>query len=307
MTYRKQPKSPMARYTLQDFLTDFPDDATCLEWLREYLYPDGILCKRCGMVTKHHRVQSRPSYSCDRCGRHEHPTSGTIFHGSRTSLRQWFYAIFLMAQTRCGISAKQLERELGVTYKTAWRMFHQIRSLLVEDADEGLGGSGEPVEVDTTYVGGRPRHRITGDQPRAIREAMSKKIEILGMVERHGSVRAVVNPTGPLMGNVMEHVLPSALIYTDEAMAFSKAAKYGYAHRRINHSERVYVSGDVHTNTIEGFWSLVKRGIGGVYHSVSAKHLQMYLDEYTFRYNHRMDVDPMFQTFLRQVAKGASD
>jgi len=116
----------MQRYTFTDFNRDYPDDAACLEWLREYLYPDGIHCKKCDRVTKHHRVASRQSYSCDNCGHHVHPTAGTIFHKSTTSLRTWFYAIYLMAQTRCGISAKQIERETGVTYKTAWRMFKQL-------------------------------------------------------------------------------------------------------------------------------------------------------------------------------------
>jgi transposase len=136
MTYRKQPKSPMERYSIRDFERDFPTDEACLEWLREYLYPDGIFCKVCQQVTKHHRVKSRPSYSCDRCGHHEHPTAGTIYHRSRTPLRLWFRAIFLMAQTRCGISAKAIERDLGVTYKTAWRMFHEIRALLNEEVTD---------------------------------------------------------------------------------------------------------------------------------------------------------------------------
>jgi transposase len=300
---RRQQRSPMERYGLRDFERDFPDDAACLEWLHDYLYPDGVYCAKCEAVTKHHRVESRPSYSCDRCGRHEHPTAGTIFQDSRTPLRLWFRAIFLMAQTRCGISAKQLEREIGVTYKTAWRMFHLIRSLLVED-DGPLGGE---VEVDETYIGGRARYPIHGDQPRAIREAKARKITVQGFVERGGRVRAVVNPPSPLAGNVREYVMPDAMVFTDDAAAYTKLHRLGYQHRRIQHSKRIYVFGNTHTNTIEGFWSLVKRGIGGVYHNVSAKYLQMYFDEYGFRYNHRMDVTPMFQTFLRQIAKASAD
>jgi transposase len=118
-------------------------------------------------------------------------------------------------------------------------------------------------------------------------------------------VRAVVNPTFPLIGNVIEHVLPDAQVFTDETPAYKRLPRYGYYHRRVHHTAKVYVFGDVHTNTIEGFWSLVKRGISGVYHNVSEKYLQTYFDEYGFRYNHRMDVTPMFQTFLRQVAKAS--
>lgn len=290
----------MERYGLRDFDRDFPDDAACLEWLREYLYPEGIYCKSetCQRITKHHRVKSRPSYSCDRCGRHEHPTAGTIFQDSRTPLRLWFRAIFLMAQTRCGISAKQLERELGVTYKTAWRMFRLIGSLLVED----IGPLDGEVEVDETYVGGKPRYR-TSDHSKARRDAMDRKIQVMGMVERGGRVKAIVNPTFPLAGNVHEFVMPSAFVFTDEAMAYRRLGRDGYAHQRVHHAKKIYVFGNAHTNTIEGFWSLVKRGISGVYHNVSEKYLQAYFDEYGFRYNHRMDVTPMFQTFLRQVAK----
>lgn len=299
MTYRKQPKSPMERYSIRDFERDFPTDEACLEWLREYLYPNGIFCKNCNAVTKHHRVKTRPSYSCQRCGRHEHPTAGTIFHRSRTPLRLWFRAIFLMAQTRCGISAKAIERDLGVTYKTAWRMFHEIRALLCEDVTD-LDGT---VEVDETYVGGKPRNPIYGNRSRSVRDAMAKKVMVVGMVERGGRVRAVVNPPGPIAGNVVEHVLPSAMVFTDESPVYKRLTGEGYLHRRVHHTKKIYVFGDVHTNTIEGFWSLVKRSISGTYHNVSEKYLQMYLDEFGFRYNHRMDVQPMFQTFLRQIAK----
>jgi transposase len=132
-------KPKMLPFTVKDFQKQFPDDATCLEWLKNYLYPDGIFCETCNAITKHHRVVSRPSYSCDHCGHHVHPTADTIFHKSSTPLTIWFHAIYLMAQTRCGISAKQIQRQTGVTYKTAWRMFKQIRSML-GDEKSGLSG-----------------------------------------------------------------------------------------------------------------------------------------------------------------------
>jgi transposase len=146
-------KGRMQRYTIRDFNRDYPDDAACLEALRQRRYPDGGTCEKCGRVTRYHRDADRQSYSCQWCGHHVHPTAGTILHKSTTPLKLWFYAVFLMAQTHCGMSAKQLERELGVTYKTAWRMLHQIRSMLYED--DGLPLSGT-VEMDETYVGGRP-------------------------------------------------------------------------------------------------------------------------------------------------------
>lgn len=124
------------RYTIKDFQADFPNEQACLTWLKDYLYPDGIYCKICKKVTPHHAMRTRKSYSCETCGHHVHPTAGTIFDHSSTPLTLWFYAIYLMSATRAGISAKQLERELGVTYKTAWRMFHQIRSMMSDDEDK---------------------------------------------------------------------------------------------------------------------------------------------------------------------------
>ena len=141
-------KPNMLPYTLKDFQKQFPDDATCLEWLKNYLFPDGIFCEACNAITKHHRVVSRPSYSCDHCGHHVHPTADTIFHKSPTPLTTWFYAVYLMAQTRCGISAKQIQRETGVTYKTAWRMFKQIRSMLTDKRVAPIGGFNRKVEMD---------------------------------------------------------------------------------------------------------------------------------------------------------------
>jgi transposase-like protein len=199
-----------------------------------------------------------------------------------------------MTSTRCGISAKQLERELGVGYKTAWRMFHLIRGLLAENVTD-LSGT---VEIDETYIGGVKRQMRGETMSQLHKRRYDAKVRVQGMVERGGRVRADVSMDGPLLPNVLMHVVPSAMIYTDETPAYKRLTVSGYAHRRVHHTSKVYVSGDVHTNTIEGFWSLVKRGISGVYHSVSKKYLQMYFDEYIFRYNHRDDDVPMFDQVL---------
>lgn len=288
----------MNKFTIRDFDKQFPDDAACLEWLKNYLYPDGIECHKCKKVTNHYRVKSRPSYSCEYCGNHVHPTADTIYHKSPTPLKLWFYAVYLMSSTRCGISAKQLQRELGVTYKTAWRMFNKIRSMLNED---GLQVSGE-VEADETYVGGRRRGKRG-------RGAAGKSI-VAGVVERKGNVVAkkVENVKAEtLVPFVSERTLPATTIYTDELPSYNQLGKRGYKHKRIHHAAKVYVDGDVHTNTIDGFWSLVKRGISGVYHSVSHKYLQSYLDEYSFRYNRRNKDEAMFLAFLKQVEKVAKE
>src|SRR6266540_2431172 len=146
----KRSKASEARFSIFEFDWEFPDDAACLDYLTSKLYPDGIFCPKCGRVTKHHRVKARPAYSCQFCGHYEYPMAGTIFQDSATSLRLWFYGIYLMASTRCGISAKQLERELGITYKTAWRMFNKIRSLLTQDGGSFAG----TIEADEAYIGG---------------------------------------------------------------------------------------------------------------------------------------------------------
>jgi transposase-like protein len=294
-----------SQYSLFEFMRDFPDDAACLDWLWRTRYSqDGTHahCPKCDKARPFRRyttTQQRQSWTCTTCGHHLHPTAGTIFHGSSTSLHLWFYGVYLMTSTRCGISAKQLERELGVGYKTAWRMFHLIRALLAEEITDLTG----TVEVDETYIGGKPRVRISSRSV-AIRSAMAKKVRVQGMVERGGRIRVTANPAAPLYGNVIQHVLPRTNVYTDEAPAYWRLGAMGYQHSRVHHKQRVYVSGEVHTNTIEGFWSFVKRGISGVYHSVSAKYLQMYLDEYTFRWNHRNDGRAMFALVVERAASG---
>ncbi len=293
----------MKRFTIKDFNTQFPNDDACLEWIKVNRWPDGITCTKCQKITKHYKVAGRPAYACEFCGKMVSPMAGTIMEKSATPLRSWFYAMFLMASTRCGISAKQLERELGVTYKTAWRIFKQIRSMLAETVT--LGGSS--VEVDATFVGGKAKNMHKAQRERLGGRGTVGKTPVLGMVERQGRVTAVVvteESRAAVMPQVHEKVLPRSIIYTDEHSAYDPLQDMGYQHKRVHHSAKVYVIDDAYTNTIEGFWSLVKRGIGGVNHAVSAKYLQSYLNEYSFRYNRRDTEQPMFGAFLGQVVKG---
>ncbi len=206
-------------------MREFPDDRTCLEWLwRERVSEDGehAHCPKCARRRKFHRVKSRPSWSCDSCGHHLHPTAGTIFHKSPTSLHLWFYAMYLMTSTRCGISAKQLERELGVTYKTAWRMANRIRNVLMTQDDEGpLSGE---VEADESYFGGKTNRvgRPGKDSP---------KTPVFAMVERKGRVRAFTVENArrtTLLPIVTEHVLPATTVFTDEMRSYDLLGRYGY-------------------------------------------------------------------------------
>ena len=285
-------------------MQDYPDDATCLDFLwRERHAPDGHTadCPNCKKPRRFHRVKSRPSYSCDTCGKHLHPTKGTIFEKSSTSLHLWFYACYLITSTRCGVSAKHLERELGVTYKTAWRMFNKIRNQLMNDDGELLGGD---VEIDETSWGGKPRNaHKTRAEAAAFREA---KTTVLGMVERGGKVRARVIPSrrGPgLSREVRANVNPSSIIFTDDWQAYKPLRGEFLDHRVINHSAGRYVEGDTHTNTIEGFFGNLKTGMRGNYKKVSEKWLQGYLNEYAWRYNHRNSRKAMFEALLSRAAE----
>jgi len=304
---RKQTIPKHLRYTIDDFNKQFPDNDACLEHLKEQRFPNGVAyCAKCKKERKHHRITGRPVYSCDHCGTHISPMAGTIFEHSSTSLRLWYYSMYLMASTRCGISTKQIQRETGVTYKTAWRMFRQIRSLLSEP-DMQL--EGEAVEMDETYYGG---HR-KGGHGRQLRNDKGEQMyaPVFGMVERKGRVKAFATPnvkSETLLPLVRDFVLPKSTIFTDEYKVYGgiKNMKNKYTHRRIRHKQHVYVRGNVHTNTIEGFWSLVKRGLSGVYHQVSTKYLQSYLDEYTFRYNRRDQGNLIFTSLLKRASELAA-
>ena len=285
-------------YTLTDFHKDFPTDDACLEWLMNDLYPNGVHCEDCGKVTSHYKVKARKSYSCSQCGNHVQPTAGTIYHKSSTPLTLWFYAIYLMSSSRCGISAKHLERTIGVTYKTAWRMFTEIRKMFCEE-QAPLEGE---VEVDETYVGGKRKGKRG-------RGAAGKTI-VAGAVERGGRVVAVKVDNvkaSTLLPFVKEMVLPSALVFTDELVSYEGLGKAGYAHKRIQHAQGIYVSADVHTNTIESFWSLFKRSVDGAHHRIGAKYMNGYLNEYTFRWNHRKNETPMFLLFMGQHSSDQPD
>lgn len=300
-------KSSTSDYSVTEFLRDFPDDAACLEHLWRTRYAaDGehAHCPRCDcrrVFKRYETKQQRQSWTCTACGLHVHPTAGTIFHRSSTSLRLWFHAMYLMTSTRCGISAKQLERELGVHYKTAWRMFNKIRNELMKDDAEPLNGN---VEIDETGVHGRPRGpKMTMKEAAQWRE---RQVSVLGMVERGGRVklRVITSRRGePLSGAVRANVNPESIIFTDDWMAYKPLSREYAGHRVINHSAGSYVVGDIYTNTIEGFFGNLKTGMRGTYKKVSRKWLQSYLDEYAWRYNQRRNHRGMFFALLDNAAK----
>lgn len=232
-------KSSMQKFTLKDFQTMFPDNDACLDYLRQEWFPETIKCAHCGKDAKYYRITTRKVFGCEYCGNQISPTAGTIFHKSPTPLTTWFYTIYLMAQTRGGISAKQIQHETGVTYKTAWRMCKQVRSMLNETTTP-LNGN---VEADESYFGGK---MCGGKRGRG----SENKTPVLGMVERKGRIKAVVVPNTKgktLLPIVESQVEKGARIHTDEFSPYDKLESMGYAHEKILHAQKIYVMGDVHT------------------------------------------------------------
>lgn len=285
----------MEKFTLSDFLNRYSSSDKCLEEIKNLKFPDGITCKTCKKVTKHYKIKGRKQYACSICGSHIAPLSGTIFEKTTTPLTSWFYAMFLMINTRAGVSAKQLQREIGVTYKTAWRIFHQIRKLMADLDVTPLEGD---VEVDETFIGGKGMNR------RYVPNFSEKPKEvIMGMIKRNGKAYLKhIETTGKwaLLEQIQEHISPKARIITDQYAGYKQLKKYGYRHDVVNHNLG-FKKGDIYTQNAENVWSHLKRGIYGVYRHVSKKHLQAYADEFAFRYNNRKSKKNMFFELLGEV------
>lgn len=282
--------------TVRAFFRQFPDDETCLAHLFETRFGQGHACPKCERSARWYPLKSESAFSCQWCGHHVHPMVGTIFEKSRTPLQLWFYAIFLFTKTRHGVSAKELERQLGVTYKCAFRMAQRIRLHMgAIDGDEPLGGEGEIVEIDEAYIGG------------ARREAYGRKHKtvVVGMVERGegGRLIAEVVPDAThktLRDTINENVAKGSEIHADMHPAYTHLDKQGYGLRRINKEELgAYVTGDgVTVNAVENFWRHLKCSIQGTHVSVSKKHMAKYVKEFEYRFNRRTTPAAMFSELL---------
>lgn len=283
----------MTKYTFKQFQTEYPDDAACLAKMMEIKWGGTELyCPGCGVKSKFHPMGKRRGFSCQSCGHHIFPCAGTIFHKSSTALTKWFFAMYLMTSTRHGVAAKELERQLGVTYKTAWRMAHELRKLMA--AADHHGPMSGHVEVDETIIGGRVRGQGRGSH-------VKKKSVVMGLVERDGIVRAgtLDNLRVPtLQGVVIQNVQHGSIVTTDDYYAYKGLRAHGYEHGVVNHSEKEYVRGKHHTNTIEGHWSRLKCSIKGTHVHVSGKHLWKYVSEFSFRRNFRDSHQGMFNRLV---------
>lgn len=295
----------MKKYTLVDFQKQYPNDDACLDKLYKLRFT-GLICPKCDSTKEFNRVKGRRSYQCPCCGFQLYPTKGTIFEKTTTPLTYWFYAIFLQTTTRNGVAAKELERQLDVCYKTALRMAHQIKLLMANKAAVPLAGI---VEIDETYIGARVKNKTYGinskkDQIKAGTYVVKKKTPVLGMLEREGGVIATVitDATATAVNNIItDTVKPGSTIVTDKKSSFMKL-KEKYDHKTVNHTVGKFSKDGFHTNTLEGFWSMLKRTIKGTHIHVSNKHLQKYIDEVAFRYRYRDQQDKMFEIILARVA-----
>ena len=281
----------MSDYTIIEFFDSFPDDDACLDHLMGVRFGLSGSCPKCGREGKYHRIKKLPAYGCQWCGHHIHPMVNTPFEKSRTSLRKWYYAMYLFTTCRHGVPAKELQRQLGVTYKCAWRMGHEIRKYMAKvDGDSGLGGH---VEVDETYIGGkRPGKRGRG---------AAGKTVVFGMLERDGDVMTKVVPdakTKTLNPIIESNVEKASTISSDEWHAYKNLSKQGYQHGTVEHGKEEYVNGIHHVNSIEGFWSRLKNSIRGTHVHVSKKYLPNYLGEFEYRYNMRKSPKWMFERLL---------
>jgi transposase len=270
--------------TTTQFFKQFPDDETCLQHLFSVRFGQGFACPSCERPSNWYRIKAERAYSCQWCGHHLHPTVGTPFEQTRTPLQLWFYAIHLFTTTRHGVSAKELERQLGVTYKTAWRMAKLIREHMADvDGNEPIGGFTKRVKIDETYIGGK----VEGKGPGFV----GNKSVVIGMLERGGHLvtQVVPNRSGAaLLPVVRQHVLAHTEIHTDELSAYQALPTMGYWHKSVNHRREEYVSPTGTTvNAIEGFWRHFKCSLQGTHISVSPKYVGTSAKEFEYRFNRR--------------------
>ena len=288
------------KLTVRQFFARFPDDQACLNHVMEVRHGLRHVCRKCGVDATFHKMTERRAYACSACGDHVYPCAGTIFQDSRTSLQSWFYAIYLFVTTRHGVSGKELQRSLGVTYKTAWRMGQQIRDLMGNvDGFQMLQGH---VELDEAYVGGhRPGKRGRG---------ASGKTIVMGLKERGGKLSTEVIPNvkkDTLRGVVLNNVEKGATVSTDELMSYGLLTGDGYEHGAVKHGAKEWAYYDYrtgathHTNHVESFWKLFKASVRGTHIHISSKHMQRYLNEFSFRSNHRQMKNAMFDLLISRL------
>lgn len=291
--------------TLQQAIKYFNDLDVCIRTVAEARWPNGPECPACGSK-EHYYLKTQRRWKCKECLKQFSVKVGTIFEDSALGLEKWLCAMWLIANCKNGISSYEVARDLGITQKSAWFMMHRVRLAMQSGSVMKMGGDGEEVEVDETFIGGKARNMHVSKRKRRITGTGGKdKTAVMGMLERGGEVRVEVVSNRrkvQLQQQVRNHIAAGAALYTDALKSYDGLSQ-DYAHKVIDHAEK-YVDGKVHTNGLENFWSLLKRSINGTYVSVEPFHLFRYLDEQAFRYNKRKPLDDAgrFEWVLEQVA-----
>jgi transposase-like protein len=286
-------------YDLCELVASFGTEDQCHEYLEHLRWPNGIECPRCSSQ-KISRIAKRRQFDCDSCRYQFSVRVETLFHDSKLPLWKWFLAAYLMIESKKGISANQLKRTLGVSYKTAWYLCHRIRSAMEDESGDLLTGI---VEADETYVGGKAGG-FKDRKESAMRRRDNKTI-VLGAVQRGGKVRLRVapDPTSESVKGFLKDVVSddAEAIYTDSHRSYRGIADHNTHHEYVDHSRDEWVRGQIHTNTVESVWSLFDRSVIGAYHKLSVKHLPAYLDEAAFRWNNKNNPFMFRDTILRLV------
>jgi len=284
----------------------FQDADEARAWLESLLWADGRVCGYCGVVDSSTALSSRPGYyQCKACRKQFTVMVGTVFERSHIPLNKWLMAAFLICASKKGMSAHQLHRMLGITYKSAWFMEHRLREAMAPLKRGPLGGEGKTVEADTTYIGGREKNKHVGKRRHAP-GGVGKQI-VHTLVERGGEARSdhIANVSGKtLRPVVMSQVRRESSLMTDTSGGYMRMGKEFARHEMVNHEIDEYVRGDATTNTVESFFALLKRGVVGTYHSISEAHLKRYLAEFDFRYNTRTALGVNDETRTETMLKG---
>ncbi len=295
--------------TLQQAIRYFSDEQVCIDTIAKMRWPNGPVCPKCGHG-EHYYLATQKRWKCKKCSKQFSFKVGTIFEDSPISLDKWLVALWMLVNCKNGISSYEVGRALGLTQKSAWFVMHRLRLALQEQSLVKIGGEGKPVEVDETFIGGAARHmhkakraiRITGT-------GMKDKTPVVGILERGGKVRTAAVPNRRkkvLQAEIKNNVTTGSILFTDSLPSY-EGMESEYAHKVIDHAV-AYVDGQIHTNGLENYWSLLKRGLKGTYVSVDTFHLFRYLDEQAFRFNNRATKDnPMkdgdrFDLALSQIA-----
>ncbi len=282
-------KTPQLPKTLQEAVSFFSDPQKTFDYAVSLRWPTGkVTCPRCGS-TEHSFISTRRLWFCKGCKKQFTVKVGTIFEDSALGMDKWMIAVWLIVNAKNGISSYEIARALGITQKSAWFMMHRVRLAMHSKEFVRLGGGGKEVEVDETFIGGAARFMHADKRKVKITErGVKDKAAVIGILERGGQIRASVVPSrrkNELQARIRAHVKAESAIYTDALMSY-QGLNQDFIHKTIDHAES-YVDGQVHTNGLENFWSLLKRGLKGTYINVEPFHLFRYLDEQVFRYNNR--------------------